>query len=205
MSHDRTDPDPSAEQLAAFLDDELALADRSRVEAWLAVHPAAADELEEQRRLHRLWSENAPPEPGPGAWAATLGRIEARLRRPGSPRTSRTLWLGAGLAAAFVGAALLTQLFFPPAVPRGAGRDAPLPVIGPGDVTIVSMDARDAAGLMVAAPPVEAPILLASQDDVSVMNVQSYWKDDGRVPQIGEGEVPMIVAPQFARDDGREP
>ena len=73
----------------------------------------------------------------------------------------------------------------------------PLPVVEPGDVAIISMDARDAAGLVVAAPPVQEPILLASQDDVSFMNLESY-RDDGPAPLIGEGEVPMIVAPPVA-------
>ncbi len=49
----------------------------------------------------------------------------------------------------------------------------------------------------------QEPILLASQDDVSVVNVESYWQDDGRVPSIGEGDVSMIVAAPLAAD--REP
>ncbi len=109
-------------------------------------------------------------------------------------------WLsGAGLAAA-----VLAAVFLPRWLPTGDGPhgDDPLPVIAPGDVTIISMDDRDAAGLVVAAPPVRE-ILLASQDDVSVMNVQSY-RDDDPAPLIGEGEVPMIVAPPAARA-GREP
>lgn len=57
------------------------------------------------------------------------------------------------------------------------------------------MDARDAGELVVAAPPVLQAILPAGQDDVLVMSLESGPRDDGRVPQIGEGDVPMIVAP----------
>ena len=60
-----------------------------------------------------------------------------------------------------------------------------------------------AAAVVVAAPPVRE-ILLASQDDVSVMDVKSY-RDDDPSPSIGEGEVPMIVAPSFFHAGGRQP
>ena len=74
-------------------------------------------------------------------------------------------------------------------------------MVGPGDVTIVSIDGRDAAGLVGEAPPVPE-ILLASQDDVSVMSVQSY-RDDDPAPYIGEGDVPMIVASSVAGSANR--
>jgi hypothetical protein len=48
--------------------------------------------------------------------------------------------------------------------------------------------------------PDQEPILLASQDDVSVVNVEPYSQDDGRVPSIGEGDVSMIVAAPLAAD-----
>jgi hypothetical protein len=202
MSNDPTNPDPSLEQLAAFLDGELDPAAGSRVEAWLADNPPAAAEIEGQRRVLRLWRANPPPEPSPAAWTAALSRVEAKLpaARSRPRRLPRTLWLSAGLAAAVLAAVFLTRLF-PGGAPKAA--DDPLPVIAPGDVTIISMDARDAPGLVGAAPPVQEPILLASQDDVSVMDVKSY-RDDGQTPLIGEGEVPMIVAASVARE-GREP
>ncbi len=94
---------------------------------------------------------------------------------------------------------LLSRFFHGPAAPAVAVKSDPLLVIQPGDVEIISMDARDAGGLVVARPPVTLPILLARQDDVSFMNLESYQSDDGLVPQIGEGDVPMIVAPLLAR------
>ena len=99
-------------------------------------------------------------------------------------------------------AALLAARLFHGAAPPVVEKIDPLPVIGPGDVVVISMDARDAGGLVVAAPPVPQPILPAGQDDVSVMSMDAYPMDDGRVPQIGEGNVPMIVAPLIARAGG---
>lgn len=203
MSSDPTRSNPSPERLAAYLDGQLDAADAARVAAWLADHPAAAEEMEGQRRLLRVWQANPPPEPGPAAWAVSLGRIQSRLpaAAPRPWRLPRPLWLAAGAAAVF--AAVLLARSFQGEVPPKGGEEQ-LPVIGPGDVTVISIDARDAAGLVVAAPPVQEPILLASQEDVSVMDVKAYRDDDGRVPQIGEGEVPMIVAASVA-GAAREP
>ena len=204
MRNDPTNPDPSPEQLAAFLDGELDPAARSRVEAWLSVHPDAAAEIDGQHRLARLWRDNPPPEPGPGAWAATLARVEARLPVPVQRprRLPRALWLCAGAAAAVLAAVLVGRAFLPGTLPKVEKVD-PLPVVEPGDVTIISMDARDAGALVVAVPPIQQPLLVAGQDDVSVMDMEPYWKDDGQVPQIGEGEVPMITAPLISRVGGR--
>jgi len=214
MRNDPHLPEPTPERrggvtpplLAAFLDGELDAAERSRVEAWLADRPAAAAEIGGQRRVARLWGETPPPEPGPDAWAAVLANVEARLPIAGRrPRRRPWLpWVGAAAAAAVIAAVLLSPFFHGGAAPTIAERTDPLPVIQLGDVVIVSMDARDAGGLVVARPPVQQPILLARQDDVSFMSMESYPRDDGLVPQIGEGEVPMIVAP-LARAGGREP
>ena len=204
MRNDPTNPDPSPEELAAFLDGELDGAARSHVEAWLSSSPDAAAEIDGQQRLARLWRDNPPPEPSAGAWAATLTRIEARLpvpvRRP--RRLPRVLWLCVGAAAAVLAVVVVGRAFLPGALPRVEKVD-PLPVVEPGDVTIISMDARDADALVVAVPPIQPPLLAAGQDDVSVMDMEPYWKDEGQVPQIGEGEVPMITAPLIARVGGR--
>jgi len=182
------DTGPSPEQFAAFLDGELEAGARVRVETWLANHPVDAEEIEGQRRVLRLWQANIPPEPAPAAWATVFDRIEAKLRpvshRPHALR--RTLWLGAGLAAAVLTAVLLTRQFQP-----GHATTRP-PVIASKSGSLINTEAPD-----------QEPILLASQDDVSVVSVESYWQDDGRVPSIGEGDVSMIVAAPLAAD--REP
>jgi anti-sigma factor RsiW len=180
MNHDGIHPDagPSPEQFAAFLDGELGAGARARVEVWLANHPSAAEEIEGQRQVMRVWQASAPAEPSPTAWAAAFDRIEARLRpvshRPRAIR--RTLWLSAGLAAAVFVAVLLGRQFQPRAATT---RPA----------SIVPGEASD-----------QEPILLASQDDVSVVNVEPYSQDDGRVPSIGEGDVSMIVAAPLPAD-----
>jgi anti-sigma factor RsiW len=182
MRNDPTNPDPSPEQLAAFFDGELDPAARTRVEAWLAGRPDAAAEIDGQRRAVRLWNDNPPPEPGPDDWAATLAGIQARLpARSRRPRAlPRTLWLCAGLAAAVLVAALLTRLFMP-AAPRPVDKHDPPVAKGPPDA------------------PAQEPILLVGQNDVSIINMEPFWRDDGQVPHIGEGDVPMIVAPQIDR------
>jgi anti-sigma factor RsiW len=183
MNREEIHPDsgPSPEQFAAFLDGELAADGRARVEAWLANHSDAAAEIEGQRGVVRLWQTSAPPEPVPAAWAAVFDRVEARLRPTLSRRRRalrRSLWAGAGLAAAVLIAVLLTRQF-----QSGPAAVRP-PVIASG----------------VGTEPDQEPILLASQDDVSVVNVESYWQDDGRVPSISEGDVSMIVAAPLAAD-----
>jgi hypothetical protein len=201
MRNDPTNPDVTPEQLAAYLDGELGGAERSRVEAWLTTCPDATGEIDGQRRVARLWADNPPPDPSQAAWSATLARVRARLpvARPRGLR--RSLWFGAAAAAALVAALLGTHLFQGGAAPK-VEKVEPFPVVGPGDVTIISMDGRDAGRLVVAAPPVAQPILAVGQDDVSVMSMEPDPRDDGRVPLIGEGDVPMIVAP-LARAGGR--
>jgi anti-sigma factor RsiW len=185
MNREEITPDsgPSPEQFAAFLDGELEAGARVRIETWLAEHPSAAEEIEGQRQVMRYWQATVPAEPSPAAWAAVYDRVEAKLRpmsrRPRAVR--RTLWLSAGVAAAVLTAVLLTRQFLP-----GPATTKP-PVIASGIITETDQEL----------------IVLASQDDVSVVNVESYWQDDGRVPSIGEGDVSMIVAAPLAAD--REP
>ena len=182
MNHEGFHPDsgPSPEQFAAYLDGELDSAARTRVEAWLARNPSAAAEIDGQRQVMRLWQANAPADPNPAAWAAAFDRIEARLRPPSPRRCAlrRTLWSSAGLAAAVLVAVLLSRQF-----QSGPANTTAGPVIASG---VESSD--------------KEPILLASQDDVSVVNVEPYSQGDGRVPSIGEGDVSMIVAAPFAAD-----
>jgi anti-sigma factor RsiW len=188
MSNDPSHPNsaPSAEQFAAFLDGQLEPAAHTRVEAWLTTDPAAAAEMDGQRRVARLWVKTVSPEPDSAAWTATFARIEAKLSpRPSRSRLPRTLWLGVGAVAACLAAVVLTRHFLP---------------AGPTDARQI-----DPPGNVVAAPSGQEEFLLASQEDVSIMNVEPYPNDDGLTASIGEGEVPMIVAPRIAPASGREP
>ena len=186
MSDDSNNPDsaPSPEQLAAYVDGELDPAARLRVEAWLKADPATRDAIDGHRRLARHWEAARPPQPNAAAWTATFARTEARCtplsRRRGLPRT---LWLSAGAAAAVLAALMVGRVFLYP--DRPAPSHPPLAHVVPG-----SSGAED--------------ILLASQDDISIINVEPF-QDDDMAPSIGEGEVPMIVAPRIPRAGVREP
>ena len=75
MTHEWNEkPQPAPEDLMAFADGELSPAHQEEVQQWLAAHPEALSEVEEHRRLGRLWQSAAPPEPPPEVWAATLAR-----------------------------------------------------------------------------------------------------------------------------------
>src|SRR5262245_54111645 len=171
--HDDTDrPDP--QRLAAYADGELPPAQRRAVEAWLARHPEARDEVEAQRRLARLWQDGGPPEPSEAAWSDVLARVEAALpdaaaagRVPRRKRSAGLVWLaGLSAAAAVAAAVLLAVAWWQP------GEQEPdvatLPVASADDIEIISMDAADIPALVVGEPPVRGPLLLASAADVTV-------------------------------------
>lgn len=182
MNRDEIYPDgaPSPEQFAAFLDGELDAIGCVRVETWLKHHPDAAQEIDGQRKLMRLWQANRPAEPRDAVWSRVFDHIEAKVRPTSRRRVTvrRTIRFGAGIAAAVLAAVLLTHHF-----QAGVGHEPPpiasRPNVEPGD---------------------QEPIVLASQDDVSVVSVEPYWQDGGRVPAIGEGDVSMIVAAPLDRE-----
>src|SRR5262245_33986777 len=152
--HDDTDrPDP--QRLAAYADGELPPAQRRAVEAWLARHPEARDEVEAQRRLARLWQDGGPPEPSEAAWSDVLARVEATLpdarRAARRKRSAGLVWLaGLSAAAAVAAAVLLAVAWWQP------GEQEPdvatLPVASADDVEIISMDAADIPALVVGEP-----------------------------------------------------
>jgi anti-sigma factor RsiW len=149
---------PSPEELMAFADHELSAERHNEVSDWLAGHPEAAGEVDEHRRLHRLWQTNALPEPAPQAWAEALSRVDALVPHPLPPQIrpwSRPLWMAAAVAA-------LVPLFFlgriwlaPPGPVENAlsvadtrDSDEPFPVAAAHEIDIVSMDAEEADSLV---------------------------------------------------------
>src|SRR5438270_6339912 len=86
--NDRYRDRPFPELLAAYADGELDAAGRARVEAWLAEHPEARDEIEAQRRLSRrnrhFWQATAGPQPSEASWLRLLARVHEALTA--SPR-----------------------------------------------------------------------------------------------------------------------
>jgi anti-sigma factor RsiW len=194
---------PSPEQLAAFADGELAGEERTRVERWLAEDPTAAAEVDGWRRLAGLWREASPPEPAPAAWDQTLSRIEAALpasRRPAArPRPWRT-WALLVAAAALVGVLLLGRPFpgTRPVISPDGSEEGTLPVAGPQDVTILSMDACDTDALVVGQPPVTGDINLAEHGDVQLL--------DQKNPEIRleDWAAPMIVDPLVLANEPKD-
>jgi hypothetical protein len=102
---------PSRELLAAFADGEFEdrphLAERGRqIEAWLALHPEAAAELEGQTELSHLWRSTTAAEPSPAAWAKVWAQVEQAPKRMPPKRWPAALWL-TGIAALGAAAAVL--------------------------------------------------------------------------------------------------
>jgi hypothetical protein len=200
---------PTPGQFAAYLDGELDPAAHAAVAAWLATRPADADEIEGQRRLLRLWDAYPPASPAPAAWDAALARLHSKTsaESPARPRRRALGWWAAGIAAAAVAAILLIRAF-PPA-PSGPVATVPPPeepwaVADDGDVRIVSMDFvgfdadAEARRLVVGRLPIPGPVFLVSQEEVTVLQMASHPREEGRVPHLEEGAVPMIVAPAYA-------
>ncbi|HSQ56388.1 MAG TPA: zf-HC2 domain-containing protein [Gemmata sp.] len=148
------------ELLAAYADGELGAEDRTRVERWLAAHPAAIKELQTQREFSpangALWDRAEPPEPSTAAWASVHAGIASALR-PSTPsahgdRWRRPAWVVAGVLAAGVAAALAWIAFTPenPLPERPAPDNRPIarnpsssgPELGPGPRVVQAVAPR---------------------------------------------------------------
>lgn len=164
---------PTPEQLAAFLDGELAAPARRAVEDWLAVHPEEQAEVEAMRRLDHLWHEAAPPEPTEEAWAGVLAHISDAATAVPQPRRRRAGAVWITLAATATAATLLLSFGLPrPPAPTAEsttqGASAPLAFLTADEVDIISINAADVDALIVGEPPHRGAIVMASADDVIV-------------------------------------
>jgi hypothetical protein len=203
---------PRPELLAAYLDGELDAATRAEVEAWLAAHPDAAAEVEGQRRVLRLWRATPPPEPTQARWTTVFLRIEAAVA--GLPyrgrRGWRALFWAAGVTAAAVAAAVAgSWMLHRPQTPTPAPavvneEDSPLLLVAADDVDIISMDGDDEDRLIVGAPPVSGPIVLASNGDIALEPIDQD-QDGMQGVKMKEGLAgPMLVVPLDATIPQRE-
>ena len=73
----RPSPEPTPGQLAAYFDGELVGSVRAAVESWLARHPEALANHDDE--LARVWQRTQPADPGPASWAGVLDRIGSEL------------------------------------------------------------------------------------------------------------------------------
>jgi anti-sigma factor RsiW len=197
-------PPPAPEDVMAFADGELGPARQEEVAEWLLSRPEAQGQVEDYRRLSRLWQSAAPPEPSPDAWAVVLARIDNEVPHSApapAPRRRRATWTFPALAAAAVlGGVLLSRSLLGPRV-APTSRSTPVQqdeepftvdIAQAHEINIVGMDARDADAL-VGHPPLAGALEFAEPADVKLINAEPHG-DDGWVPRMGGGDVPMVVA-----------
>jgi hypothetical protein len=215
------EPAPTPEQLAAYADGELDGRPeweplRRRIEAWLARHPEAADDLEAQRRLRRLCRATTPPEPSEAAWSHVLARLQQLPRTPAGGAPGRpgyglrfAAWavaaLAATAAAVWLSLALLRPAGGPELVrqaPRGPERrevpfkvPRPVPVevepfaVATGDeVEVLSIKGADTSTLVVGELPFSGPMVLVQAGEVEVQRVE-------RDVRMGSTGPPMVWMP----------
>lgn len=176
---------------------------RERDEEWSAEqgeHPRAESELTDLQRLRELYRAFAAPEADEAVWDAALARVRQALDRAASERrvSRRPLWVLVGLsaAAALVGLLLARSLWTAHPVDSTPPQAVvePFPVAESDDVRIVSMDARDAAFLVVGELPVDDRMQFAQPEDIRVIRCERC-PYSGRMARLDrEGEVPMFVS-----------
>lgn len=175
------------------------------IEVWLTEHPEAHGDLADLQRLSELVQSVCPPEPDEDVWLAARTRIHdaAAAARPERRRSPRPLWAVLSLtAAAVLGGVLLVRSGWM-TVPRPQAQpveEEAYPVAEAEDVTIISMDARDVAALVVGEPPVAGELIFAQPADVRVIKCERC-PHSGNVPRLAQGEVPMFVTSVARTDD----
>lgn len=199
---DRPDsPRPTFAELAAYSDGELDAVRSAAVEAWLADHPRLQTEVDSLRRLMRFYQETQPPQPDAAAWEAVRQRLHAALDAPtpapaplrGQDGRPLRRVLAVACAAALVCLWLGARWGGVPA-PEERDSDEPYLVASDEEVTVISMRAQDAAGLVVGQPPIGDNYEFASPADVTVVKLERA-DGDRPAPEMLPGEVPMLIAP----------
>jgi len=184
MSHDRGHPDhregaddSAREHVPAFGDGTL-----------------PADAERDLGRLRELFQSVSGAEPEEATWSAVLRHVHDDLRTVKPYRRSpRPVWAVVGLAAAAaVVGVLLARSWWVQTPSLRPTSEEPFPVVEAGDVDILSIDARDVAGLVVGEPPVSGELIFASMDDVRVLKCECCPKSGNRA-KLKRGEVPMLV------------
>ncbi len=187
------------EWLAAYADGEMdrnaILAQvKKQVEDWLAEHPEARADIEEQRRLRDLWEETTPVEPDPASWAKELGRLEQSARDHKGRRAGSWGWL-AGLLTMTAAAVWLAYFLSHKQVllPTVEGNN-PFAVATAEEIDILSVEGDDTNTFAVGDMPVRGPLELVGPGEVRVTQVESAVQDNMRL-DVQEGPAtPMIWA-----------
>lgn len=179
--------------------------DRDNLEAWLTEHPEAKDDLSDLSQLRALYQSVWPTEPDEAAWNAVPAHIHDSIVRGRSrpARWPRLAWAFVGLAAASVLLGIVvTRSWWMTNVPAPVPLvEEPFPVANAEDVTIISMDARDVAALVVGEPPVRGDLEFARPEDIHVIRCERC-PVSGRLARLEqEGDVPMFVSAVVAAPD----
>lgn len=211
------------EYLAAYVDGELISEMRAAIEEWLAAHPEAMEELLTQRQFAPanwpLWQQAEPPLPSEDIWAVMRERIaDVLLGEPVvQPELARhrLTWIAAACAIA---ASLLVAWFAFRTAPEPANpveKEVVLvpPIISHDDslaeyavlpiASAVEVDVQRVMGdpgnmFAVGEPPLDGPLVLATEDEVEVETVEEHPAWPGGVPVTvpTPGDAPMIFAPR---------
>ncbi len=157
-------------------------------------------DLGDLERLRATYRACSAPEPDDAAWQRVSDRLHRALDGTGTKpvRAARAWWAMAGLSAAAVllGLALLPALWktSAPDIETPQAAVEPFPVAEAEDVVILSMDARDAAALVVGELPVSGDMEFAQPTDIRVIRCERC-PHSGRMARLEKGdEVPMFVS-----------
>ena len=209
--NDRYRDRPFPELLAAYADGELDAAGRARVEAWLADHPEARAELDNQRKLSRtnakLWQSSSPASPGERSWSRLFVRVHTALtNRPATPELSRGMpryRYAAAMLATAAAAVFAVGLFRPgepvPVVPVPDGDETVLVMADPADIDIQSIQFADTELLVIGQPPLTGQVVLAAPGDIQLEKVAKDTDGMMPAPMAAGQNVPMLCVPIASR------
>jgi hypothetical protein len=205
------DEGPRREELAAYVDEELDLIARLKIERWLACNPDAAREVEAQHYFCELWRATGPADPVEFDWALAARRCaDARQRR-------RPFWHWLALprldlqtaATTACAATLLLAIILGPLPPQPQPKPAPptapievFPVLASDDVEIISVDPADVCRLVVGEAPLREPIVPMASRDIHFTSLGPP-DTDGAAPRLRGAFFPVVV-PSPHRDTWKE-
>jgi anti-sigma factor RsiW len=181
MSKSRQWQGPTAQELAAYVDGELAGEPllRRRIEAWLSDHPVGAAEVESLRELKHVWRATTPAQPSEADWRCVQAHLPQKPAPPSWDRRA-SVW-AALLATALTGAAAAFAVFWPvkPSSPQpptvqnhGDLLDdgEVLSVASADEIEVLQVEGPDSHTLVVNNLPMHRPLELLNPGEVSLMH-----------------------------------
>jgi hypothetical protein len=188
------------EWLAAYADGEMdrnaVLAPlKQQVEQWLAEHPQGLADIEEQRRLHDLMEQTAPPAPGAAVWAAAQARLEGAPRELARRRAGAWRRLASIVAVVAAGLWLASLPTAPnPSRELPAEDDAPFSVATADEIVILSIEGDAIDTLVVGEAPVHGALELLQAGEMKIMHVEPDVPRNARIDVPEAPAIPMIWA-----------